>query len=232
MPWCEQFEKYHRVLNRDKWSGRIAAYILLMLLVRIFVAFGPIVIGIDETLERRRGAKIKAKGIYRDSVRSSRSFFVKSSGLRWVSMMLLVPIPWAKRVWTLPFMTVLVPSERYDTERGKQHKKLTDWARQMIMQVRKWLPDREIVVVGDSTYAALELLDSYSKLRKPVTLISRLRLDAALYAFPPERKPGQMGRPRKKGDRLPSLQDILHDPKSKWTTVTVCATATVATNGF
>src|SRR3990170_7228863 len=124
------------------------SYILLMLLVRVFVPFGLIVIGIDETLERRRGVKMKAKGIYRDSARSSKSFFVKSSGLRWITMMLLVPIPWTGRVWALPFMTVLAPSERYDVGRGRKHKKLTDLARQMsaAMQVRRWLPGREIVV--------------------------------------------------------------------------------------
>lgn len=221
LSWCDQFENYHRVLNRDKWSSRLASYILLMLLVRVFAPTGAIVIGIDETLERRRGAKIKAKGIYRDSVRSSKSFFVKSSGLRWITLMLLVPIPWTDRVWALPFMTVLAPSERYNKERGKHHKKLTDWARQMITQVRRWLPDREIVVVGDSTYAALELLDGCSKLKDPVTLISRLRLDAVLHAFPPKREPGQKGRPRKKGDRLPSLRSILANPKRKWTKLTV-----------
>ena len=221
LSWCKQFEKYHRVLNRDKWSSRLVSYTLLMLLVRAFVPFGTVVIGIDETLERRRGAKIKAKGIYRDSARSSKSFFVKSSGLRWITMMLLVPIPWAGRVWALPFMTVLAPSERYDCERCRKHKKLTDLARQMIMQVRRWLPGRKVVVVGDSSYAVLQLLWSCSKLKEAVTLISRLRLDAQLYEFPPERKPGSNGRPRKKGDRLPTLKDILRDEHTKWTKVKV-----------
>ena len=71
-----------------------------------------VVVGVDEHIERRRGAKIAAKGIYRDAVRSSKSFFVKTSGLRWVSMMVLASIPWAHCVWALPFLTVLAPSER------------------------------------------------------------------------------------------------------------------------
>lgn len=221
LSWCEQFQNYHRILNRDKWSGRMASCILLKILVDTFAASGPVLIGIDETLERRRGSRIKAKGIYRDSVRSSKSFFVKSSGLRWVSMMLLVPVPWADRVWALPFMTVLAPSERYNKEHGREHKRLTDWARQMIMQVRKWLPNREIVVVGDSTYAALELLESCSKLKEPVTLVSRLRMDAALYAFASKTKSAKGGRPRKKGNRLPSLQAMLTDTNVEWTSVTV-----------
>jgi len=119
---------------------------------------GPLVFGIDETIERRRGKRISAKGIYRDGVRSSGSHFVKASGLRWISLMWLAPIPWAGRVWALPFLTVLAPSERYNRERGQRHKKLTDWTRQMILQLRRWLPNRPLVVVGDSSYAVLDLL--------------------------------------------------------------------------
>lgn len=135
------FQNYHRVLSRAKWSSKKAAQVLLSLLVRAFVATGPILAGIDETLERRQGDKIAAKGIYRDAARSSKSFFVKSSGLRWISLMLLAPIPWAGRVWALPFLSVLAPSERYDTERGRRHKTLAQWAQQMLTQVRRWLPE-------------------------------------------------------------------------------------------
>src|SRR6266536_3079402 len=154
-----QFQNYHRVLNRDTWSSRSLSHLLLRLLLRTFVpADAPIVIGLDDHIERRRGDKIAAKGIYRDPVASSKSFFVKTSGLRWLSMMLLAPIPWAKRVWALPFLSVLAPSERYHQERAMRHKKLSDHARQMITQVRRWLPDRMLVVAADSSYAVLELL--------------------------------------------------------------------------
>jgi hypothetical protein len=78
----------------------------------------PLVFGIDPTIERRWGHKIAARGIYRDAVRSSDSHFVKTSGLRWISLMLLTPIAWAQRVWALPVMTVLSPSERYYQQRG------------------------------------------------------------------------------------------------------------------
>ena len=142
----EQYQRYHRVLNRAVWSSREASRVLLGLLVKTFLAEGePLVIGLDETIERRRGAKICAKGIYRDPVRSSHGHFVKASGLRWVCLMLLVPVPWASRVWALPFLSVLASSERYAQERGKPHKKLTDWARQMLVLVRRWWPEREIV---------------------------------------------------------------------------------------
>jgi hypothetical protein len=212
-----QFQNFHRVLNRARWSSRDASRVLLRLLVAAFVASdAPIVMGIDDHIERRRGAQIAAKGIYRDAVRSSKSFFVKTSGLRWVCMMLLTPIPWAQCVWALPFLTVLAPSERYYQERQLQHKLLTDWARQMLIQVRTWLPNRLLVVVADSTYAALELLAAAQGLAQPVTMITRLRLDAALYDPAPPRPAGRRGRPRKKGVRQPTLAMRLTDPATVW----------------
>jgi len=134
-----QFQNFHRVLNRATWSSHAVSGVLLHLLLTVFVpANAPIVFGLDDHIERRRGAKIAARGIYRDAVRSSKSFFVKTSGLRWVCMMLLAPIPWAQRVWALPFLTVLAPSKRYYGGRKQQHKQPTDWAHQMIIQVRAW----------------------------------------------------------------------------------------------
>lgn len=129
----KHFQNFHRVLNRAVWSSREASRVLLGLLVTAFAVFGPVVLGLNDTIERRRGALIKAKGIYRDPVRSSHSHFVKASGLRWLSLMLLAPIPWEKRVWALPFLTVLAPSDRYYEKRKRAHKKLTDWARQALL---------------------------------------------------------------------------------------------------
>src|SRR3954453_15240890 len=115
----KHFQNYHRVWNRARWSGRAASQILLGLLLRAFSPYGPILVGLDDTIERRWGKKIQARGIYRDPVRSSHSHFVKTSGLRWLSLMLLVDIPWAGRVWDLPFLTVLAPSKRYDQKRRR-----------------------------------------------------------------------------------------------------------------
>ena len=134
------YARYHEVLNRAVWSSRQAARILLVLLLQhLDGGDGPLIFGIDETLERRRGAKIRARAIYRDPVRSSRSQVVKASGLRWISLMWLGHVPWAGRHWALPVLTVLAPSTRYYQQRGRQHKKLTDWARQMVMQLRRFV---------------------------------------------------------------------------------------------
>jgi hypothetical protein len=132
-----------------------------------------------------------------------------------------VPIGWAQRVWALPFLTVLAPSERYAQARGRRHKTLADWARQIITQLRRWLPGRALVVVADSSYAVLELLAACAGLPEPVTLVTRLRLDAALYDPAPARPPGTRGAPRKKGDRQPSLAQRLADPTTRWDPATV-----------
>jgi DDE superfamily endonuclease len=154
-------------------------------------------------------------------VRSSKSHFVKASGLRWVSLQLLASIPWAQRVWALPFVTVLAPSERYHQERGQRHKTLPDWGRQLLTQLRRWVPDRSVVAVADSTYAALELLAAGAQLSPPIAVITRLRLDAALYDPAPPRPPGTVGRPRKKGERQPTLAARLQDPGTVWEGLTV-----------
>ena len=253
------FAKYHHVLNRARWSPRELSKLLLFLLLHhLDTGQGPLVFGIDETLERRWGRKISARGIYRDAVRSSASHLVKASGLRWVSLMWLSFIPWSQRVWALPVLTALAPSERYYQRQGRRPKKLTDWARQIILQLRRWLPDRPLVLVADSSYAVLELLHFCQSLVHPVTFITRLipsllksrmkvrgysggahgraplhaqsipslsrigiRLDAALFEPAPPRLPGQMGRPRLKGQRLPTLKQRLQCPDTSWTRVIV-----------
>jgi hypothetical protein len=135
--------------------------------------------------------------------------------------MLLVEIPWAARVWVLPFLCAVAPSERYAARRGKRHKKISEWAWQMLLVLRRWYPKREIVAVADRANASLKLLDRCRKLTNPVTFITRLRLDAALYEPAAPRRPGQIGRPRLKGERLPNLSEVAQDPKTAWKPTTI-----------
>jgi hypothetical protein len=216
------FGKYHHILNRASWSSLKLSQVLLYLLLRYLDSGkGPLVFGMDETLERRRGPQISAKGIYRDAVRSSKSQLVKASGLRWISLMYLAYIPWAHRIWALPVLTALAPSQRYYQRLGRAHKKLTDRARQMIIQLRRWLPQRYLVLVADSSYAVLELLHFCQSLAHPVTFITRLRLDAALFLPASPRRPGQLGRTRKVGQRLPTLKSLLDRPDTVWESIEV-----------
>ena len=208
-------QTYHRVLNRAVWSPLYASRLLLRLLVAVFVPRGVVLCGLDDTIERRRGAQITAKGIYRDPVRSSHAHMVKASGLRWLGCMLLTPIVWAQRVWALPCLTVLCPSERFYEQHGRRHQTLLERAWQIIQLVQRWLPGREVVFVADSSFAALEWLALGAQLSGG-SVITRLRLDAALYDPPPPRVLGQRGRPRLKGKRRPTLEAVLADERTRW----------------
>jgi hypothetical protein len=210
------FPAFHAVLSRATWSSRAAARQLLRLLVGVFAPSGAILIGLDDTIERRWGAKIKARGIYRDPVRSSKGHFVKTSGLRWLSAQLLVQVPWAGRIMGLPFLTVLAPSARFYANKPRAPKTLIDWARQAALQIRRWLPGRSLVMVADSAFAAIEFL---AAVRLQICVVTRLRLDANIFAPAPPRQ--GRGRPPVKGHRLPKLNKYLHDPATVWRPHTV-----------
>src|SRR5215831_5429717 len=180
---ASDFQTYHRVLNRAVWSPLTASRLLLRCLVAVFSPSGVVVVGLDDTIERRRGEQSKATGIYRDPVRSSHAHLVKVSGLRWLACMLLVPLSWAERVWALPFLTVLCPSERFYAQRGRRHQPLTARAWQMIRLVMTWVSGREAAFVTDSSFAAMESLDKVATLPR-ASVITRLQLDAALYDPP------------------------------------------------
>jgi hypothetical protein len=207
------FTNYHRVLNRATWSARQGSRILLGMLLTLLVPPGAtLVFGADDTMERRSGRKIRAKGCYRDAVRSSKKHVIRCFGLKWVSMMLLVPVSWSRRVWALPFLTALCWPEK---QRGRHRQKTSvDWVRQMMKQVRRWLPDRRMVLVVDGGFAAVALALACVKHR--VALVSRLRWDAALYHPPGPQPPGKRGPKPTKGKRQRSLQGWAARSDTPW----------------
>jgi hypothetical protein len=212
-------QTYHRVLNRAVWSPLTASRLLLRFVVAVLIPRGIVVLGLEDTTHRR-GKQIHATGIYRDPVRSSHSHMVKASGVRWLACMVLVPLSWTHRIWALPLLTVLCPSERFDAQRGRRPQALTERAWQIMRRVVRWLPRQAMVFVADSSFAALELLAQVKTL-PGASVITRLRLDAALYAPPSLRLPGTTGRPRLTGKRRPTLEAVLADERTAWTTVLV-----------
>lgn len=217
----QHFTNYHHVLNRAKWSPLNGSKILLTLIDAVLPQNSPLIFLVDETIERRKGEKIKAKGCYRDAVRSSHNKVVHCFGLKWIAMMVVVPLPWAKRPWALPFFTVLAPSKNYNKTHKKRHKTTIDWTCQMIMQVRRWLPHRPIILVGDGAYAAVKLVRRCMGFSTPVALTSRLRLDASLYDFPLPVEKGKRGRKPQKGKKQPTLSDRLNDPSTVWNPIII-----------
>jgi hypothetical protein len=212
------FTNYHRALNRATWSAHQASRILLGLLVTSQVPPGAaIVLGADDTAERRRGSHIAAKGCYRDAVRSTQKHVIRCFGLKWVVMMLLVPVPWARRLWALPFLTSLCRPA--DKVMRRRHKTSVDWVRQMTQQVRRWLPGRTLVLVVDGGFAAVSL--ALACVKSQVTMVSRLRWDAALYHRPGPHPQGKRGPKPLKGKRQRSLQEWAERTDTPWETVEV-----------
>jgi hypothetical protein len=212
------FTNYHRVLNRATWSARQGSRILLGVLITLLVPPGAtIVLGADDTVERRSGRKINAKGCYRDAVRSTKKHVIHCFGVKWVSMMLLVPVPWGRRMWALPFLTTLCWPAEY---RGRRrHKTSVDWVRQMMKQMRRWLPGRRLVLVVDGGFAAVALALACVKSR--VAMVSRLRWDAALYHPPGLQSSGKRGPKPTKGKRQRRLQEWAVRSDTPWETVEV-----------
>ena len=200
-----RFEKYHRVLNRARWSGLQGAKMLLGLLIAILPQDWPLEIVADETIERRDGRRIKVRGRYRDAVRSTKGTVVKCYGLKWISLMRLVPLPWSTRPWALPFLTILAPSDRANKKAQRRHQTTVDWTMQAVQAISRWLGGRRWTLLGDGGYACVHL--AHAGVARGGTLISRLRLDAQLYAFSDRNAPRRRGPKPLKGKRLPALKD-------------------------
>ncbi len=211
------FVNYHRVLNRAVWGTRQGSRLLLGLIVTALLPSGAaLVIGADDTLERRNGKRITAKGCHRDAVRSSQNHVIRCFGLQWGVMMALVSVPFSSRVWALPFLCVLAPSEKAHHQQGRRHKTRIDWVRQMIKQVRRWQPERGLVLVVDGGYAAVGLALACLNLSRPVTLVARLRLDAQLYHDPPAPDLHRRGPKPRKGKRQRSLKEWRGRSDTPW----------------
>jgi hypothetical protein len=216
----KHYQNYHRVLNRAVWSPLKAGQILLGVLVMAFTAAGvPLVVVADETLERRQGDKIEDKSVFRDAARSSKKHLVTSFGLRWVSMALLVSVPWSSRIWALPFLTVLAPSRKTNEANGKRHKTRIRWVMQMIGQVSRWLPERALTLVVDGGLVSVEL--GWRCVQYGVRLVGTLNITARLFDPPGEQPPGKRGAKPKKGSRQRSLRDRLSDPTTLWERITL-----------
>ena len=213
------FGRFHRFLSRGAWSGLEGARILLGLLQKAFVPDGePIVAVVDDTVERRRGARIRDKGIYRDAVRSSRGFFVKVEGLRWLSFQLAVRPGFTRRTWGLPFLTVLCRSERADARRGRRHQTVPEKAAWGTRLIARWCPGRPLVMVGDGAYASLEV---FWRLRDRAVCVARCRMDARFFNPPPPRKKGQRGRPRVVGTRQLTPKTRALRKATRWVRMTI-----------
>ena len=212
-----RFSLYHHVLNRAQWSSLAVSQRLLHRIVRTFCPSNALTLVVDETLERRWGNRITKRGQWRDSLQSSNSRSVSTSGLRWIVCAAVVSLPWTRQRWALPFLSMLTTTPAYSEKQGLRHKSIVQHTAQMVSVVRRWLPDTDITLVGDGAYSAIDL--GRHCVDHTVRLIAPLRQDARLFAPPPEPMPKQTGRPRVVGARLPNLDRVVADPKTVWQSV-------------
>lgn len=207
----EHFDKYHRVLSRASWNPLEGSKILLQQLMAGMT--GPLVIAVDEHIERRNGRQIKAIGCYRDAVRSSQKYLVKCFGLKWITVMVLKQYSWIPRLLALPFLTILASSEKADKKVGKKHKTTIDWTVQLVKILHRWFPALRIILSADGGFANTRL--AWICLKYNIRLVTRLRLDARLFDFPQDYT--GRGRPSKKGRKLFSPKQMFKQPSLKWT---------------
>jgi hypothetical protein len=217
-----KFGKYHRLLNRDKWDTLLVSRLLLQLIVETCLeSTSRIILAVDETLERRWGPQITILGYYRDPIRSTKKRVVITPGIRWLCLSIIVPLPWCKREWALPFLTVALLSPKTSAKLDKRHHTTVDRTAQLICLVRRWLPGRSIVLVGDGAYAAVPLVQHCQRKRIDVTLVSRMLWNARLFDKPDPQPKGKRGPKPKKGKRQPKLSERLTDPNTKWKRIRV-----------
>ena len=216
------FGKYHRVLNRARWQPLRLSRLLLGLIMWLCLPAGvALTWAVDETLERRWGRQIKSKGFFRDPIRSTKKKGVHRPGLRWLCLSILVTVPWSRRPWARPFLTVLRMSPKTSAKLGKRHRTSVERAGQLMSLVRPWHPEREIILAADGGFAAVPLVQHCQRKHIKVALVCRLRWDARLFE-PPEPQPkGKRGPKPKKGARQPALPQRLQDPNTVWTPLKV-----------
>ena len=209
------FTTYHRVLNRAVWSSFSLSRILLKLLTKTFLApDAPLILLLDGTLERRWGKRIAFKGRFHDAVHSSSGHVQTSEGIHWLCLMLLVRLPWCQRPWALPVVSVPTLTPATSAKLGKRHRTTIQAAQLVIWLVRRWHPQREIVLIGDGGFASARLSHTCRRLR--VCFVSRLLLNAQLYDPVPPQPQGKPGVKPNKGPRQRKLTQRLKESATAW----------------
>ena len=206
---------YHRVLSMRRWSMWCLARPLATCLLDTLVPRGVIDLAGDETVTEHPGRKVFGKGRHRDAKRSSHSFVAHLWGHKWVVLAILVKLPGIRRPWALPVLVALYRNPKDNQAAGRRHKTPSDLMRQLLRVLLRWFPTRKFVFAGDGGYANHRLTRFARRSEKRLTLVSRFYADAALYAPPPRPKKGTKGRPRVKGKKLPSPQDVVQRTKTR-----------------
>jgi hypothetical protein len=198
---------YHRVLSQAKWSGLCLAALLTRFLLQHCWPSGPVTVLGDDTVDEHRGRKVYGKARHRDPVRSSKSYTAYRYGHKWVVLALLIRFPFACRPWALPVLVTLYRSQQDNQKRHRPHKTPAQLMQLLLRILRRWFPERHFIFAGDSTYGSHELAFFAQGTKGRLHLVSHFYPDANLYEPPPPY--AGKGRPRVKGAKLPSPQEVV-----------------------
>jgi len=200
---------YHRVFSQRRWSTWVMAQALIRFLLDHVVPPGPVLLAGDDTVTEHPGPKVFGKGRHRDGVRSSHSYTAYRWGHKWVVVSVLVKLPFARRPWALPVLVALYRPPEWDREHGTRHKTPAHFARLLLARLLRWFPQRHFIFVGDMGYGTSETARFCRQHRRHLTIVSKFYGDAALYEPPPPRTCHTIGRPRVKGQKLASPQEVV-----------------------
>lgn len=211
----KHFSTYHRFLSNPCWNSWKLSWIL-MELVLLLVPTGVVRLIVDDTTCRRWGPKVFEKGCHRDAVRSTKSHTILCFGHKWVTLSVLVTLPFTKRPWALPIAALLYRKRSKDENDERRHRTLEDLAKILIYRTVRRFRDRTFEVIGDGGYGSNDFSNGCHQLG--VELVARLRIDSVLYDKPKPRVKGQRGRPAKKGKRQPAFKDrVTQSKEDDWT---------------
>jgi hypothetical protein len=226
------FSCYHRFFSQARWSVDQVGRVVLQLVLKCIASDAPLVVAVDDTLNRKTGKRIWAAGMHHDPLRSTARRAAFAFGHNWVVLSVQLRLPFAPdTIWSLPILMRLYRRKHKPRKPGRprgerkaigqatsaQYRTRPQLARDMIALMASWLGGRTMHVVGDSEYAGKSIS---RHLPDHVHLTSRMVINAALYALPPKRRQGQRGAPRKKGQRLASPAELAKSRRSRWTTIT------------
>jgi DDE superfamily endonuclease len=198
---------YHRVLSQASWSGLRLAAALTRWIVVYYCPEGLLHLVGDDTVDEHRGKKVYGKARHRDPVRSSHCYTTYRYGHKWVVLAILIRFPWATRPWALPLVVTLYHAKQDNQRRCRAHKTPAELAQLQLRLLLRWLPGRSLVFAGDQGYGSHDMAWFAQKQQGRLSLVSRFYADANLYEPPPPYT--GKGRPRIKGAKLPSPQQVV-----------------------
>ncbi len=205
---------YHRLFSHRRWQSRPLAYVVARFVLDRFIPSGPVKICGDETVDGHRGKKVYGKARHRDAVRSADSHTVFRYGHKWSVLAILVKLPYTNRPFALPVLVALYRSKQCNADEGRRHKTPVDLMCGLLATLMHWFPEREFVFSGDGGYGTHQMTRFAYRHRKRLTLVSKFSADASLFAPAPKRKNPKVGRPRVKGEALPSPAEVVAKKKN------------------